>query len=209
MAKSEGPREGKDGGVYFCPLTSKRSSGSLPGVEKQVAVAAGDQSVGPAQDGANPVPQRVIAPIAGRNRRLGEQRLCDLAQGRTSATPIEGAQIEDMARLRLSRQRAVGWRRWLALQCAPEAARGVEAQLEGVIERECDRVDIGVGLVAVDDKVVCSASGPAHMEPGSTGRAVAAVGCVDCRWLWRVRIGQPGRPQDTRKCPLRPDDLLG
>ncbi|GAA4107011.1 hypothetical protein GCM10023067_01390 [Aminobacter aganoensis] len=106
-----------------------------------------------------------------------------------------------MARGRLPRQGAVGRRRTPALQCAPEAAGSVEAQLEGVIERQRDGIDVGFGLMAVENKVVRAIGGPAREGSANVGRAldVAGVGKIDGRRPRGIRIGQPGRAQNARK----------
>lgn len=81
------------------------------------------------------MPLRMIAPIAGRYRPVGEQRLGDLSLGCASAPRVVGAQIEDVPRSRLPRQRAVS-RCWTSsLQLAPEVARGIDAEFESIIER--------------------------------------------------------------------------
>jgi hypothetical protein len=104
----------------------------------------------------------------------------------------------------------VGWRREPALQRTPETPRGVEAQFEGVIERQRDCVDVGFGLMTVDDKVVRAIGGPAREGAANVGRAmdVAAVGKIDGRRLRGIRIGQSGRAQNPRESLFRPDDLL-
>lgn len=151
MAKVGRVEGGKRQGGLFLRTSPKRLAGSRSGIEKQIAIAAGDQSVGTAQDGADLVPQRVIAPVAGSDRRVSVQRFGDLPLCRAGASPVMGAQIEDMAHLRLPRQRSVGWGLTLAFQVAPKTARGVEAKFKRIIERKGNRIYAGFcGAAAYD-----------------------------------------------------------
>lgn len=155
MAMSGTVEGGKRQGDVFLRTRSKWSARGLAGIEKQVAIAAADQPVGAAQDGADLVPLGMIAPVPRRDRLTGEQRLCDLPLRRAGSSPVMGAQIEDVPRLRLPWQRAVG-RSWAStLQLAPEVAGRVKAEFESIIQRQDDGVDESVAC-ATEDKLMCA-----------------------------------------------------
>lgn len=159
-------RDGKDRGMRFCAPALKlrlcRIATAPVGVEEEIAIAAGDQTIRALQDRPDLVLERVVAPIAGRYRRIREQGVRDLTIGCAGLPTVVNAQIEDMPRPRLRRQRTVDWSSRTPVHGAPEIACSIESRLKNNIERQCDCNDVGV---AVDNQAMrFCACAPDHIS---------------------------------------------
>ncbi len=132
-------------GCVFAPSGAVDATAAM-WVGEEVAIAAGDEAVGPAQDRPHLVAQVMVAPVARIDGVPRQECFGDLTVRGAALPGVERAQIEHMSVFCLLRQRSVWWACPPALQRPPEPAGGVEPRLEGLVERKNDRVDRSIDI---------------------------------------------------------------
>lgn len=124
-------------------------------IEEKVAIAAGHQAVGPAQDRPYLVAQVMVAPVARGDGLVAKQFLGEPAVRRPRVPSIKSTEIEYVPQLGLLWQGTIARAEPMALQRPPEPARRVEPGFEIVIKRQDNSIDVEQASWFSRDDVIC------------------------------------------------------
>lgn len=179
-------------------------------IEQKVAIAAGDQAIGAAQDGAHLVAKMMIAPVARQDGFVGQECFRDLAVGCRGTPAVIGAQVENMSQLRLLRQGAIASAGRSAVQRPPETARRGEPRLKILVQRQDESVDAARAVGFAGDELMCLVHRlPNAMDLIDFGPCASGIeiGKLDGRLRNFSRSRQLCRAKNQRRSLFGPDDV--